>query len=190
MKKEMKINEMLNNYNLENVTVEAKFAEIDAFCDDLCDKMREIIDFIEDKISGEIKFEKPYDFPNDWLNNTYISIKKKDNELVLITTYYTPHSLLRIVNESPSIWELHTIWIMLKEVLEKLKDTTTTELCDICNEEVEISNTFDVHICPNCGNPILPCSICVGHKCSNCPLREEELSEYQMIARKNYCKKE
>lgn len=182
MKKELTINEMLNNYNLENVTVEAKFAEIDDFCDRLCDKIREIIDFVEDKINEKIVFETThYFFDNKMNRRECFGIVKQSDKLLLVSRQGTI-DLLDTVNKTPSIWELFDIWNILKEVLEKLKDTTTTERCTICNEEVEIPNIFDVHICPNCGNPIIPCNVCVGHKCSNCPLQEKELFEYQKLA--------
>lgn len=49
------------------------------------------------------------------------------------------------------------------------------EWCPECEAEVELPWEFKVHICPNCGRPILPCSICeMGvYECSDCPLEEQ-----------------
>ena len=60
-----------------------------------------------------------------------------------------------------------------------LSNTTTTvfEWCPHCEEEVEIEFKFKVQICPNCGAPILPCSVVDGcfNRCNVCPL-EKDLS--------------
>ena len=51
------------------------------------------------------------------------------------------------------------------------------EWCPQCEEEVVLTNEFKVQICPNCGSPIVPCSICpllANGKCpSDCTLNEE-----------------
>ena len=51
------------------------------------------------------------------------------------------------------------------------------ELCPHCEYEVELDFRFEVQICPECGQPILPCSICetcLGWP-TNCPLRQEQM---------------
>jgi predicted RNA-binding Zn-ribbon protein involved in translation (DUF1610 family) len=52
-----------------------------------------------------------------------------------------------------------------------------TEWCPHCEDEVELNDNFCVQICPKCGHPILPCSICehtndkgCHTKCDTCPL--------------------
>lgn len=52
-------------------------------------------------------------------------------------------------------------------------NNTTTEMCPECGHEVNIPNTFKVHVCPNCGQPIKPCSMCnmdMHSDCKLCPL--------------------
>lgn len=44
------------------------------------------------------------------------------------------------------------------------------EYCSYCEQEVKLDNELKVQICPNCGAPIIPCSICPTEKCANCPL--------------------
>ncbi|MBO7235162.1 MAG: zinc-ribbon domain-containing protein [Alistipes sp.] len=51
------------------------------------------------------------------------------------------------------------------------------EYCPHCENEVELSNRFEVQICPKCGRPILPCSLCatcLGWN-ADCPLRDDEI---------------
>ena len=51
------------------------------------------------------------------------------------------------------------------------------EVCPHCGNEVELENKFDVQICPSCGRPILPCSLCwdcLGWNIG-CPLRGKEV---------------
>lgn len=51
-------------------------------------------------------------------------------------------------------------------------NTKITEWCQYCDTEVELDNVFKVHVCPNCGARILPCSVCDWDvvKCNKCPL--------------------
>lgn len=51
------------------------------------------------------------------------------------------------------------------------------EMCPHCNDEVELEEYFDVQICPSCGRPILPCSMCytcIGWN-TGCQLREKQM---------------
>lgn len=48
---------------------------------------------------------------------------------------------------------------------------TIYEYCPYCEDEVELQWNFDVQICPNCGRPIVPCSLCKGCK-SDCALEK------------------
>ena len=56
-----------------------------------------------------------------------------------------------------------------------MKTNVTYEYCPLCETEVELEFEFKVQICPNCGKPILPCSICDMdfNPCFKCPLQEE-----------------
>lgn len=49
---------------------------------------------------------------------------------------------------------------------------TTTEWCSECDTEVEIKANFQTaQVCPNCGKPIRPCSMCFmdSDSCQYCP---------------------
>lgn len=54
----------------------------------------------------------------------------------------------------------------------------TTEWCPNCCEEVVIA-PFGISFCSNCGEPILPCSMCDMHyvDCGNCPYYATETKE-------------
>lgn len=54
-------------------------------------------------------------------------------------------------------------------------NTKITEWCQHCDTEVELDNVFKVHVCPNCGARILPCSMCDWdvEKCNKCPLSKQ-----------------
>lgn len=45
------------------------------------------------------------------------------------------------------------------------------EYCPHCAQEVKLS-IFDGWVCPSCGQPILPCSLCVDKKCAECVLHQ------------------
>jgi hypothetical protein len=50
------------------------------------------------------------------------------------------------------------------------------EMCPHCENEVLLDFIFDVQICPSCGRPILPCSLCetcLGWN-DKCPLKEKQ----------------
>lgn len=49
---------------------------------------------------------------------------------------------------------------------------TTWEMCPECEEEVELDMVLKMQVCPSCGKPIAPCSICDMDfvKCSECPI--------------------
>lgn len=57
------------------------------------------------------------------------------------------------------------------------------EMCPHCECEVELEDRFDVQICPSCGRPILPCSLC--YTClgwnDRCPLRDKEKKLNEML---------
>lgn len=55
---------------------------------------------------------------------------------------------------------------------------TIYEYCPYCEDEVELKWNFDVQICPNCGRPIVPCSLCEGCK-GNCPLEYKAKAMYK-----------
>lgn len=59
---------------------------------------------------------------------------------------------------------------------KRLYDVSIIEYCPHCENEQVIECKFDVQICPNCGRPILPCSLCddcVWWK--KCPLYDKEM---------------
>jgi hypothetical protein len=63
-----------------------------------------------------------------------------------------------------------------KYIIELMSNTcidAIVEWCPECCDEVVLLHDFDVQMCPSCGRPILPCSLCVD--ClgwdSGCPLR-------------------
>ena len=51
-------------------------------------------------------------------------------------------------------------------------EKTITEWCSNCTTEVEIESIAQVQACPECGEPIWPCSLCDHNrvKCSQCIL--------------------
>jgi len=68
---------------------------------------------------------------------------------------------------------------LIKEItqryLDEVGDCDFNEECPECETEVELSPVFKVQECPNCGKPILPCSICRDldlspDSCNDCPL--------------------
>lgn len=59
---------------------------------------------------------------------------------------------------------------------------TTWEMCPHCEHEVELKAKWEVQICPVCGNPIAPCSLCGSHCMSDCPL--EHLVKKAELVRK------
>lgn len=61
----------------------------------------------------------------------------------------------------------------LDDCYDYLEDTTF-EMCPICESEVELDFILKTQVCPVCGQPILPCSICDMDiaKCTECPLKD------------------
>lgn len=51
-----------------------------------------------------------------------------------------------------------------------VKEKGVDEWCSHCCEEVQLVSRFEAQICPNCGERILPCSICFMESCNECPL--------------------
>lgn len=63
---------------------------------------------------------------------------------------------------------------ILKELMKSRLEQTGSvcyELCPECENEVVLENGFAVQTCPECGKPILPCSICDGCR-TPCPLEK------------------
>lgn len=56
---------------------------------------------------------------------------------------------------------------------EIVKENGISEWCAHCEEEVSLWSCFEPQTCPNCGNKILPCSMCYSENCNNCPLNHE-----------------
>jgi predicted RNA-binding Zn-ribbon protein involved in translation (DUF1610 family) len=56
------------------------------------------------------------------------------------------------------------------------------EVCPFCEQEVELENKYNPQKCPNCGEYILPCSICDKDTCINCEL--EKVRDRLRIANK------
>ncbi len=46
--------------------------------------------------------------------------------------------------------------------------SSTTELCPHCSTEVELPVRLGVYTCPNCGKPIINCSMCKKMNCNKC----------------------
>jgi len=56
----------------------------------------------------------------------------------------------------------------------------TYEWCPKCDVEVKLADKFEIQSCPNCGQEILPCSICDMDKndCTECKLEaKREISD-------------
>lgn len=55
-----------------------------------------------------------------------------------------------------------------------LQENILWELCPHCSYEVPLKKSFRIQHCPNCGEKILPCSLCDMDKenCSECPLKK------------------
>lgn len=53
-------------------------------------------------------------------------------------------------------------------------ESTNEEYCSNCNSTIETSGEFKLHICPECGEYVVPCNICPlddhSRNCTNCPL--------------------
>ena len=51
------------------------------------------------------------------------------------------------------------------------------EHCQSCDKDVvlEVHHTQEAMICPNCGHPILPCSLCTDDMYKLCNICEERL---------------
>ena len=68
--------------------------------------------------------------------------------------------------------------IELDEAGEKV---STQEYCNECDSYVDLLPEFKVQVCPECGEPVVPCSLCPlleegKNDCSKCPLaRQAEL---------------
>ena len=62
------------------------------------------------------------------------------------------------------------------------------EWCPYCGDEVEIEDRMDLQECPNCGNKILPCSLCDHDKCDcgECPFKKNKKQDYESKCCKNY----
>ena len=45
-------------------------------------------------------------------------------------------------------------------------DRKIYEFCSYCGDEVMLENVFKLQRCPNCGRPIVPCSICPHNDCT------------------------
>ena len=50
------------------------------------------------------------------------------------------------------------------------------EMCPNCETEQPLVNGFVVHTCIECGEPLLPCSMCDMDvvKCSECPFKNND----------------
>jgi predicted RNA-binding Zn-ribbon protein involved in translation (DUF1610 family) len=60
------------------------------------------------------------------------------------------------------------------EVEINKNDGKIHEFCSICGDEVMLDNVFKLQRCPNCGRPIVPCSICPYDDCtSQCMLSKK-----------------
>jgi len=52
----------------------------------------------------------------------------------------------------------------------------TYEICPFCDEKVELENIFELQDCPECGEELLPCSLCEDNlddkdrNCNECPI--------------------
>jgi hypothetical protein len=55
--------------------------------------------------------------------------------------------------------------------------STITELCPMCEYEVELQPHFVPQNCPMCHEKILPCNQCESRNCAECPLENIELDE-------------
>jgi hypothetical protein len=47
---------------------------------------------------------------------------------------------------------------------------TCVEMCPNCEYEVVLESKFKMQLCPICGKPIAPCSLCDASACGDCPL--------------------
>lgn len=76
------------------------------------------------------------------------------------------------------------IFMLIQTIHETImtQETTITELCPYCEQEVELEAEFHVQVCPNCGEYIMPCSQC--ETCMDvCPLSEELRAKRQYDGR-------
>lgn len=48
----------------------------------------------------------------------------------------------------------------------------TEEWCPKCDSESIITMNFRVQTCSECGEDILPCSLCEDENCLECPLKQ------------------
>lgn len=59
---------------------------------------------------------------------------------------------------------------------DMMKKDMIIELCPYCEQEVNLQNKFEMQVCPNCKDKVIPCSVCPYEysRCSDCPLEREE----------------
>ena len=66
----------------------------------------------------------------------------------------------------------------LIEIDEAGEMVSSQNYCNECDECVDLLPEFKVQVCPTCGNPIVPCTLCPlleegKHDCSKCPLARQ-----------------
>lgn len=113
-----------------------------------------------------------------YYENSYYVIKVKNYDTLIIQN--VTKSEMRITSMAVPQFEF------MEKIIETAEKSVICERCPICNEEVNLKPTFEVQICPNCGNPILPCSICKEKDCRKCPLKDAQLKAFQEKAENDY----
>lgn len=78
------------------------------------------------------------------------------------TLWYS--GVLELVHREHAEYDLDECYDFLEE--------TTWEMCPECEAEVELDMILKMQVCPSCGKPIAPCSICDMNfvNCTLCPI--------------------
>ena len=63
------------------------------------------------------------------------------------------------------------------------EEEKVTEWCPYCDLETELEPIFQKQNCQECGEDILPCSMCIPDKvdCSNCPIENSKALKYYSL---------
>ena len=87
---------------------------------------------------------------------------EEDFNVIRNTLWYG--GIIKMVYEENAKLDMHDCYDYLNEEV--------TEYCIECDTEVELKTELRMQVCPSCGKPIAPCSICDMDfvKCSQCPI--------------------
>lgn len=130
-----------------------------------------------DRPFEEFKDVKMEDFLADYIFDGFLynCLEKDESLMVCKADEFVEHfnevrntlwysGVLKTIYDEKPRYDLDRCYDYLEE--------TTWEMCPECEEEVELEMVLKMQVCPNCGKPIAPCSICDHNlvDCSKCPI--------------------